>query len=124
MAAALTPPAVEVADLHFRYGSRVALDGVSLRVEPGEYTVTARYSWDFHAKNGVRLVSNPVKLTVVAPAPAGLKEAQAITNLSKVTLWQATRNGHLRVWRYRGCVRIRPEDLRAFIEDHLTGAAA
>ena len=53
-----------------------------------------------------------------------LKEAQAITNLSKVTLWQATRRGHLKVMRYGRAVRVRPEDLRTFIENHLTDSVA
>jgi excisionase family DNA binding protein len=53
-----------------------------------------------------------------------LKEAQKITNLSKVTLWQATRRGDLRVMRYGRAVRIRPQDLRNFIERHMDGNAA
>src|SRR5438046_7721796 len=36
VAGALSGPALEVAELRYRYGERIALDGVSLRVERGE----------------------------------------------------------------------------------------
>lgn len=53
-----------------------------------------------------------------------LKEVAEVSRLSRVSLWKATRRGDLKIVRFGRAVRVRPQDLREFIERHVTGGAA
>ena len=41
-------------------------------------------------------------------------------NVSERTVWRLIKSGELRVERFAGIVRIRPEDREAFVREHLS----
>ena len=49
-----------------------------------------------------------------------VSEVVEVLNLSKALVYRMIQDGELRAVRFRGAIRVRQEDLDAFIEAHVT----